>query len=462
MKTIRLLFTALIACGFISCSHEEPLDNPEDNNQIEPHVLNDSFVNLRQIEDFASQVFPQTRGNGEHDFSINPIIGDNADTLMYIINFGEGDGWKIISADCRTPAIIAESEAGTFTLASENQSVRLWMDCIAQDLSVIRHSENEALIFSRDQIAANMAFWGRSDVRSLDPEPQDDGIWVVSTTSEEIIVEEVDHLTPPWYQHQPYNLYCPLKSNSSTERAPAGCVAVAGAEMLYYLHNHLGVPATMVSEGYCYGNINSFTRSFYSANTSIWTSMSSSYPPTFDSGNAVALMIGHIGALTGMHYNNSYSWTLPANLRTEVFGPMGISCSHGNYNADIVKSNLNNSLPVIVTATDLAIPVDFDIHCFIIDGYRKSYTKYRHLHSFIPNDPSIIPDPETHGDYVTYTYSSTDITAIKINWGWSSQWGDNPLNDGWYTLTDGWQVTNGGVYNYNHNRKIIYGFSISE
>ncbi|MBS7290460.1 MAG: Spi family protease inhibitor [Bacteroidales bacterium] len=29
------------------------------------------------------------------------------DTLMYVINFANGNGWKIISADTRTPSILA-------------------------------------------------------------------------------------------------------------------------------------------------------------------------------------------------------------------------------------------------------------------------------------------------------------------------------------------------------------------
>lgn len=39
-----------------------------------------------------------------------------------------------------------------------------------------------------------------------------------------------------------------------------------------------------------------------------------------------------------------------------------------------------------------------------------------------------------------------------------------PLNDGWYTLTDNWVVTelSGETYDYNHNRTMIYGFDYSD
>ena len=64
-------------------------------------------------------------------------------------------------------------------------------------------------------------------------------------------------------------------------------------------------------------------------------------------------------------------------------------------------------------------------------------------------------------DYPTHSYSSPEITAIKINWGWWNQWTNPPVNDGWYTLTGSWTVHNGGTYDYNHYRKMIHGFSIA-
>lgn len=461
MKRKHLTTLAIIIPFLICCSKEVNIMPSYEATLVERNDA--SFVSLKQVEGYASHCYPDIRSDGGHSFTIEPVTGDNSDTLMYVINFGQGDGWKIISADNRTPAVIAESETGSFVIDSDNISASMWLDCIAKDLSLIRRSETSQLSFSTDQISSNIAFWGGNTINSLDP-ISDEGHWGVSTTSEEIIVEEVEHMTPKWDQYHDYNLFCPLKSNSTTERVPAGCVAVAGAEMLYFLHNHFGVPATMVSEGYCYGNVNNYSQSFYSENSTIWASMSSGYSPTLSSPYAEALMIGHVGAQTGMHYNNGYSWTLPANLRTAVFNPLGISCSHGSYNASTVKSNLNNGLPVIVTATDMLIPADFDIHCFIIDGYRKSYTKYTHYHYYIPDDPNYVPTPGVNESYYTYTYSSTDITAIKINWGWWSQWDPNYLlNDGWYSLTDDWYTitSNGREATYNYNRQMIYGFSIN-
>ena len=63
-----------------------------------------------------------------------------------------------------------------------------------------------------------------------------------------------------------------------------------------------------------------------------------------------------------------------------------------------------------------------------------------------------------------YCQEESDTLLFIVNFkngGWASQWGSDPINDGWYTLTGSWTVTNGGTYDYNHYRYMIYGFSVS-
>lgn len=48
-------------------------------------------------------------------YAIEPYHDKDGEVLMYIVNFDDG-GWKIYSADKRTPPIIAEGEKGRFSL----------------------------------------------------------------------------------------------------------------------------------------------------------------------------------------------------------------------------------------------------------------------------------------------------------------------------------------------------------
>ena len=139
----------------------------------------------------------------------------------------------------------------------------------------------------------------------------------------------------------------------------------------------------------------------------------------------------------------------------------------GVYNETTVKNSLLSGLPVIVSACSALLPV-FDWgsgHCFVIDGYKRTRTRYTHHHVWVPDDPASFYDPNNeYASYTTTTYSSPQMTGIKINWGWWSQWRpNNPLNDGWYTLTGGWHtvLSDGTSSNYNYYRSMTYGFSIT-
>lgn len=81
-------------------------------------------------------------------------------------------------------------------------------------------------------------------------------------------------------------------------------------------------------------------------------------------------------------------------------------------------------------------------------------------HHWEPNEPIPI-DPRAEGDhdpYYTYTDTTPEITSIKNNWGWWTQWqGDYSVNDGWYSLTANWTVTaHGDTYSYNYILGTIY------
>ncbi len=459
MKSELFFLFCLVPLVILGCFREEPL---ELRSGLEDEVASDSFVSLALVERKMSKLLLGTRAEGDAYYSIDAIVDAESDTLMYIVNFGQRQGWRIFSADARVPAILAEGGSGKFSLEEGSPAMRVWLDCLKWDMGLIRNSRDEDLKFSPEEISQNKAFWfGDSPRQQFPPEVESEGSWVVSTQSEIITVKEVDHMVPKWDQVRPYNRYCPLKTNSDYLRAPVGCVAVAGSQLLWFLHDTLGVPSAIPYDCVISGNCQYFSRAFSPPSTDAWGSISFEYDTL--SANQESILLSYVGYLADMNYRNGYSWALPANLRTGVFNHFGINCSHGSYNENIVKTSLEGGMPVIVTATDLLIPLDFDIHSFVIDGYKKTYIKYTHHHFWQPNDPDIIPDPDLYPDYYTYSYSSPEITAIKINWGWWTQWHPDYLwDDDWYSLTGDWATTelDSTITTYNYNRQMIYNFSI--
>ena len=64
-----------------------------------------------------------------------------------------------------------------------------------------------------------------------------------------------DHLIKTnWGQKDPWNSSVPFV-DGSTAKCVAGCVAISGAQMMYFLHNKLGVPAQMYSAGGYVGSV---------------------------------------------------------------------------------------------------------------------------------------------------------------------------------------------------------------
>lgn len=474
MKKLSIIFFAFVVV--VACTVEPvPVHSIIEKKGIESQQMCNinNFVTLDNVESILSDLAAEVKSSCP--YYISPFLGEKEDTVFYIVNYEGNNGWKIFSSDMRTPPVLAESSTGVFS-PSDNPNIEFWLSCMAGDIEKVRSSKDKDLAFSEEEIMYNRTYWTKDTIRFRVPvtKPGDEGgHWEYYVTQRTIPQDSVLHMNPHWDQEEPYNQYCPLKSDNSGLRAPAGCIAIAGAGTLYYLHKKLGHPEYMVSNGYCYGDINNYSSSFDTPSATVWNQMDSLYHSSLSYDGAEAIMIGYVGSLTGMNYNNEYSWTFPVRLKTNVFEPLGFSCSSGDYNENIAKESLLNNIPVIVTASNLLIPIDFDIHCFALDGYKCMVTEYTNHYywvqdEFPSSDPGVLipifDDPEhNHPGYSLITYSNPYLSEIKINWGWASQWAYIPVNDGWYTLTGSWVVQNGNdTYDYNHNRSMIYGFQITQ
>ena len=91
-------------------------------------VANDEhFVSIDQVEAAVNRFFPTTKARDRPNHTITPLLGTTGDTLMYVVNTG-GHGWKILSSDSRTPAILAEGDDGAFSLDDGNYGLVVWID----------------------------------------------------------------------------------------------------------------------------------------------------------------------------------------------------------------------------------------------------------------------------------------------------------------------------------------------
>ena len=285
MKTlIKILFLISALLCFAACQPDEPTrpiisDEGSSNQELRPRAK--SFVSPEVISSYIERSCPKTKGVQPSQISVAPYV-DGQDTLMYIVNYPSDGGWKVLSADTRTPAIIAEGYSGSFSLDEADGAVAAWMSNVAADMARVRHAQDSELSFSDAEIEYNKAFWSGEHPQPRfngdPPIPEPQGHWeeyIIDIDFER--VDSCEHMTPRWVQGVPYNEFTPHVSASDTTHAPLGCVAVAGAEVLYYLHKKFGVPAKMVSDGYCTGVIGDFDYNFYTEVNTVWSGMSESF-----------------------------------------------------------------------------------------------------------------------------------------------------------------------------------------
>lgn len=465
---VSLLLVSLLFCHCSKIAPDSPYNGETDidialssMNFTKSLIASNNSVSQVDVQYYLEREALE-KDSSHAEYSIIPYLGSCGDTLMYIVNFN-GHGWKLLSGDRRTPPILAEGEDGVFVLDEGNPGLMGWIESTANRIATIKQSPDSEIAFSKEQRRINSSFWRKkTNPTRMNPDTTllVMGYWRVDTSYCFEPYYEREHLTPHWTQNERYNSCSPLLLNS-TERAPAGCIAVAMANELYYLHKIYNVPTSMFSNCAVSGNIISYTRYFSDPSPSSWALMDTTYHSSSTTLAPEAVLIGFLGQLVGIVYGADGSWALPSNIVT-AFSNFGINCTLSSYSDAIAKESLNNNIPVIAIASDYLIPLNFRMHCFVIDGYQKTRLKTTYYYQWVaPPHAGPIPLPDEE-NYSTVTYSDRGITAFKINWGWGNQWGSPAVNDGWYALTDDWIVSNGNnEYDYNHNRMVVHDFSIT-
>lgn len=465
-KTKILLFSVITLLLFTNCNLTViPLEDEYENKQLPSSCYS---VSLEDVSLLVRHSYTRNGGISQKA-SIAPIVDEYNDTLLYAVNY-DGGGWKLFSSDKRITPIIAESKTGSYEDELKNEASLLWISIIADQVKDVKMIDNNELALTEEEINENVNYWDSFCSDNLDFEKTRAGNHPIkftpghyelyNTRTETIYYDSIEHLTQThWHQNSPYNYYCPTRTDKD-EKAFAGCVAIAGSQMLYYLHNTIGRPITAPSSASCVGNINWYEMSQSDYSSSIWSYMNIS-------GIYAAPLVANVGTLLETQYGNEGSSAHTQDLVNKVFLPYGISCDYQVYSEDSVKKSLTNNMPVIVRADGkqthiLGVPINSKGHSFIVDGYRRYRVKYTQTYKWIYDDYDTSTGQVARpivDDSIHIVFSSPYISHIKMNWGWTGQW-TSGTNDTWYALTGNWITNQGTEYeaNYKYERHMISHF----
>ncbi len=255
----------------------------------------------------------------------------------YVFNTAEAEGFVIVSGDDRTDAILGYAEQGVFDEASAPDNLKAWLQGYAEQIASLEDVEAGAV-----QRAANLP--ARAAIAPM--------------------------LRTKWNQDAPYNTFSPVIDGT---RCPAGCVATAAAQIMYF--NKWPQDAVGAQAAYNY-DINGYSATVEAlpGTTFEWDKMKETYAAgDEDTDNAVATLMRYAGHSVKMWYTPTASGSGSQQLATALTDYFGYDqnlryvgrTEYGVYDwYALIYSELEAGRVVYYTGGTTS-----SAHAFVCDGY---------------------------------------------------------------------------------------------
>lgn len=489
MKRLHYLSLFIVALFATSCSYNElpeelrvePIFEDKITLNVETRAETyegkaldqEYFVTAQDLENFVKF---RRDASKRPDLSVKEVVSygfDSSQTLFYILNYNEG--WEVISADKRTQPTLAHGDEGSFTMDTDNEAMKFWMNRTANGVLVQRQtSEDETTTRSEtaddpEDVNEYVQFWndispttqntrGGIEIPTWGPLNPIDTTVTIGVAKKYYLNHIMDsysesdeygpYIETDWGQENPWNECCP-KINDTT--CVAGCAPISHSQMLYYIVNRYSldilvyedIVSTIENGVYHFDKIN--------PSTSWWDMMATNSADTIvHSTRYSAALITHVGDLLNTEYGITSSSTTSRVGKQLVFAYYNIDCTYSTgYSPSVVKSQIRDRhMPIIVRGENSE-----GGHSWIIDGccdsqivIKKYYIySYREL-----TDAELLTYTREDADgFDTATYSS--LGEIHMNWGWDG------TSDGWYS--DVYSAPTNDPYDpYDEDVEMMYGF----
>lgn len=490
MKHLILTFAA--CCTIIGCTAFDDDYFTDHHSETQNIVTNKFQVHQKSAEYFAHKV--SFDDNVTRSVSSVEPLAHGKDTLLYIVNFSNNNGWIVLSGDKRTESILASSKTGQFDLNNLGGSA-VWMQEVAEKVYGVKranHQDTTSTAYKNwcciDTLALNIkkghpaVFNTRSalsDKNHYKKEYPDSITKLVNIETKIITTKQVGPLIQTkWGQSDPWNKCVPALAYED-RNCYTGCVAVAGAQMLYYFHYLKNKPECTYSQGGCVGVVwdndnKSYSYSFSNPSSIIWDKMSKGkYQPSKEGTDAVSVLMSYVGTRVKMNYCKEGSGAKTENL-INLYRENGISAEVCPYNFNLVKESLDKKLPVNIRAATgvkekkfLFIPLgkeELNGHSWIIDGYKETELETTYIYERCPSSmfAKEYEEPKEHHGLAQITpidkartFKETTLstyTCLLMNWGYDGWYDDAEYN---FLESEPW---NANGLTYNTRKEIIHNF----
>lgn len=329
--------------SFIACDKTEILKQEISSEDENLFFLKESEMNLiaGEVKVYSNDITGLKSTSISNKLKEYILVYDE-DGLpsFYILNYEEC-GFIILAADKRSEPILAFSYETSFPLHEKEtpRGLQEWKENSIKDIKELRNQE-----WAEDYIAKRWDKAIKDGVPSILPIPSEDppneiGDEVPDDPNDPVCNTQTYSVSPllstVWHQSDGFNNDAPYKSCStqSNGRAKAGCVAIAGAQVM----NFLQYPSTY--------NYNLMYNTYGSSEASRLIR---------DIGNSVDMKYG-------CEVSRAYTIDLAGAFKDNFSYS---SANYGDFNPSTVRNELNWGYPVILRGES-----SDSGHAWICDGY---------------------------------------------------------------------------------------------
>lgn len=416
MKT-KLISIFALAIMVASCSNQELIDS--DFQQPAPKQTSSirSYEEALQIAQASIQMVDgqtQTRATSPRKISLSDskvCLGGSItrsetgnDTLMYVFNFEDNQGFAVVSANRATEGLIAITESGYYNPdeQSEIDGFNYYMEMAKEYIRNMRGSGLDPIIpEGRDSFAIGHSYVG-------------------------------PYVTVNWGYSHPEGEFCP--------NGICGCSNTAAAQIMSYYECPSTTPITYDNRDVNYQVFD-------------WAQMkahqtghirNSNLCSSDDAHTSIARLCRQLGYIAGSNYSKPNSTSTPLTGTISAFQFFGyITNSWIPYSNASIKDTLDVGCPMLICGWDYNLQ-NVAGHVWVMDGYHE----IANLHYWITR-PYVGSDEE-----VAYLVDTTYSYLYHFNWGWYGE------NNGYFS----YNVFNTelGEYdeihqtkNYNFNSSVV-------
>lgn len=321
-----------------------------------------------------------------------------SDTLLYIVNYANDEGFAILGADNRMCPIYAISNEGQLNLADTVNNKGF-----AQCLAGIKAASplNPGGGFPIDTTGNRPNLQGLPEIGPINPNLGERKITIY-----ENIKPMISHNVSRWTQDEHFNDYCPVLPPSTVEKGAVGCGPLACTQIMSYYK----WPQSFEGTALDWEAINSYEVQFIKTYPT-----EDGYIGYYTCPTVLAKFLAYVGKTLNARYGRDQNFmpatgVSPEDIRNNFykFGYLPLS-NPASFSYSTVPADLKNS-PLLVLGED-SDDQNYG-HVWVVDGY----ISYRETWDAIAN--------ETHSLY---------YSLYHCVWGWGGK------NNGYFK----WDSSNG-------------------